>query len=145
MDIVALFCDIDDFGLRFEPQGRPRLLPQGSPPRQREATLTRSEGRTMEGGCHQSGSRPFKGFYLRSAPPPLRWAFPRVVSYTRAVELRQAALVPLCAYRQPRKGHSRGLAFMDSPSLAVCHPKRPARPRVFAGLAGWGENASGWC
>ena len=55
MDLVALFCDIDDFGLRFEPHWRPRLLPQGSRPRQREATLTLSEVMTIEVSFHQSG------------------------------------------------------------------------------------------
>jgi hypothetical protein len=66
------------------------------------------------------------------------------VSYSRFVELRPAALVPLCAYLQTRKGKSQGIAFLDSTLLAVCHPKRSARHKVFAGLAAWGKNALGW-
>jgi hypothetical protein len=67
------------------------------------------------------------------------------VSYNRFVELMQEALVPLCAYLQTRKGHSHGTAFIDSTLLAVCHPKRSARHKVFAGLAQRGRSALGWC
>jgi hypothetical protein len=55
------------------------------------------------------------------------------------------ALVPLCAYLQTRKGQSPGVAFIDSTLLAVCHPKRSARHKVFAGLARWGRSSMGWC
>jgi hypothetical protein len=78
MDIVALFCDIDDFCLRFEPHWHPRLLTQGAHPRQREATLTLSEVMTIEVAFHESGYRTFKDFSLRSVTPYLRWAFPRL-------------------------------------------------------------------
>jgi hypothetical protein len=100
---------------------------------------------TIEVAFHHSGSRTFKDFYLRYVTLHLRWAFPRLVSSNRFVELMQEALLPLCAYLQTRKGHSQGIAFIDSPLLAVCHPKRSAGHRVFAGLAGWGKNAFGWC
>jgi hypothetical protein len=145
MDIVALFCDIDDFCLRFEPPWHQHLLAQGARFRQREATLTLSEVMTIEVAFHESGYRTFKDFYLRYVLPYLNWAFPRLVSYNRFVDLMQEALVPLCAYLQTRRGHSQGIAFIDSTLLAVCHPKRSAGHRVFAGLAGWGKNAFGWC
>ena len=89
---------------------------------------------------HQSGYRTFKDYYQRYVTLPLRWAFPQVVSYSRFVELMAKALVPLCSYLQTRKGHSEGGAFIDSTLLAVCHPKRSGRHRVFAGLARWGRN-----
>jgi Transposase DDE domain len=53
------------------------------------------------------------------------------------------ALVPLCAYLQTRKGRSEGGAFIDSTLLAVCHPNRSGRHKVFAGLARWGRNSLG--
>jgi hypothetical protein len=92
---------------------------------------------------HQSGYRTFKDYFLRSVTPHLAWAFPQLVSYTRFVELMAAALVPLCAYLQTRKGRSQGVAFIDSTLLAVCHPKRSTRHKVFAGLAAWGKNSLG--
>ena len=43
---------------------------------------------------HPSGYRTFKGYFLRSVTAQLRLAFPRLVSYTRFVEMMQAALIP---------------------------------------------------
>jgi Transposase DDE domain len=94
---------------------------------------------------HQSGYRTFKDYFLRYVTPHLRWAFPQLMSYNRFVELMQEALLPLCAYLQTRKGHSQGVAFIDSTLLAICHPKRATRHQVFAGLARWGRSAMGWC
>jgi hypothetical protein len=145
MEIVALFCDIDDFCLHFEPAWRHRLVSEGERQRQRESRLCLSEVMTIVISFHQSGYRTFKDYFLRYVTPHLRWAFPRLVSYSRFVELMREALIPLCAYLQTRKGRSQGVAFIDSTLLAVCHPKRSARHQVFAGLARWGRNAMGWC
>src|SRR5215208_1851628 len=94
---------------------------------------------------HQSGYRTFKDYFLRYVNPHLHWAFPGLVSYSRFVEMMQEALVPLCAYLQTRKDHSQGVAFIDSTLLAVCHPKRASRHKVFAGRARWGRSSLGWC
>jgi hypothetical protein len=145
MEIVALFCDLDDFCLRFEPAWQQHLVSEGSRQRWRETRLCLSEVMTIRVSFHQSGYRTFNDYYLRYVTPHLRWAFPQVVSYTRFVELMGEALIPLCAYLHTRKGRSEGVAFIDSTLLAVCHPKRSARHKVFAGLARWGRNSLGWC
>ena len=145
MEIVALFCDIDDFCLQFEPHWQQHLVVAKSRQRRREQRLWLSEVMTIVVSFHQSGYRTFKDYYLRYVIPHLRWAFPHVVSYTRFVELMPQALVPLCAYLHTRKGRSAGVAFIDSTLLSVCHPKRSRRHRVFAGLARWGRNSMGWC
>ena len=54
------------------------------------------------------------------------------------------ALLPLCAYLHTRLASSRGLAFIDSTPLPVCHNKRIARHKVFAGLAARGKTSMGW-
>lgn len=145
MEIVALFCDIDDFCLRFEPAWQQQLIAEGSRHRWQESRLCLSEVMTILVGFHQSGYRTFKDYFLRYVRPHLGWAFPQLVSYTRFVELIPQALVPLCAYFHTRKGRSAGVAFVDSTLLAVCHPKRSGRHKVFAGVARWGRNALGWC
>lgn len=145
MEIVALFCDIDDFCVQFEPLWQHHLVSEGSRQRWRETRLCLSEVMTIVVSFHQSGYRTFKDYFLRYVTPHLRWAFPQVVSYSRFVELMAEALVPLCAYFQTRKGRSEGVAFIDSTLLAVCHPKRSGRHKVFAGLARWGRNSLGWC
>ena len=145
MEIVALFCDIDDFCLQFEPRWQQHLVNEGHRQRWREQRLCLSEVMTIVVSFHQSGYRTFKDYYLRYVALHLRWAFPQVVSYNRFVELMPEALVPLCAYLQTRKGRSEGVAFIDSTFLSVCHPKRSGRHKVFAGLAHWGRNSLGWC
>jgi Transposase DDE domain len=145
MDMVALFCDVDDFCLRFEPRWHQQQLAEGQRHRWRTSRLCLSEVMTIVIAFHQSGYRTFKDYFLRYVRPHLREAFPHLVSYNRFVELMQQALVPLCAYLQTRKGHSQGIAFIDSTLLAVCHPKRSARHKVFAGLAQWGRSSLGWC
>jgi Transposase DDE domain len=144
MEIVALFCDIDDFCLQFEPLWQQHLICEGRRYRCRGQRLCLSEVMTIMVSFHQSGYRTFKDYYLRYGLPHLCWAFPQVVSYTRFVELMAEALIPLCAYLQTRKGRSEGVAFIDSTLLAVCHPKRSGRHKVFAGLARWGRNSLGW-
>jgi Transposase DDE domain len=145
MEIIALFCDVDDFCQQFEPRWQQRLVRSGTPQRLRESRLCLSEVMTIVISFQQSGYRTFKDYFLRHVTPHLRWAFPQLVSYTRLVELMPEALVPLCAYLQTRKGESQGVAFIDSTLLAVCHPKRSGRHKVFAGLARWGRNSLGWC
>ena len=145
MEIVALFGDIDDFCQTFEPRWQRHLVSEGSRQRWRETRLCLSEVMTIVVSFHQSGYRTFKDYYQRYVTLHLRWAFPHVVSYSRFVEVMAQALVPLCAYLQTRKGHREGVAFIDSTLLAVCHPKRSRRHRVFAGLARWGRNSLGWC
>ena len=132
MEIVALFCDIDDCCLQFEPLWQQHLVSDGSRQRWREQRLCLSEVMTIVVSFHQSGYRTFKDYFLRYVQPHLRWAFPLLVSYTRFVELMAQALVPLCAYFQTRKGRSEGVAFIDSTLLSVCHPKRSGRHKVFA-------------
>jgi len=144
MESVALCCDMDDFCVQFEPLGQHPLVSEGSRQRGRETRLCVSEVMTIVVSFHQSGYRTCKDYFLRYVTPHLRWAFPQVVSYSRFVELRAEALVPLCAYFQTRKGRSEGVAFIDSTLLAVCHPKRSGRHTGFAGLARWGRNSLGW-
>jgi hypothetical protein len=144
MDIVALFCNVDDFCQRFEPLWQHRLIASGNRQRLRESRLCLSEVMTIVISFHQSGYRTFKDYFLRYVTPHMRWAFPSLVSYNRFVELMQEALVPLCAYLQTRKGKSQGVAFIDSTLLAVCHPKRALRHKVFAGLAHWGRSSVSW-
>ena len=144
MEIVALFCDIDDFCLQFEPVWHQHLVREGKTVPGWVSRFCLSEVMTIVVSFHHSGYRTFKDYFLRYVTPHLAWAFPRIVSYTRFVELLAAALVPLCAYLQTRKGKSEGVAFIDSTLLAVCHPKRSARHKVFAGLAAWGKSSLGW-
>lgn len=142
MDIVALFCDIDDFCQRFEPWLQVQLLTIRQ--RQRQPTMHLSEVMTILVLFHLQGYRTFKQFYLEHVCVHLRQEFPNLVSYSRFVELQRDALLPLCAYLKRRYGHCTGIAFVDSTALAVCHNRRIHSHRVFAEVAARGKSSVGW-
>jgi hypothetical protein len=142
MDIVALFCEIADFCVAFEPWLARQQL--GNRQRQRESRMYLCEVMTILVYFHLEGHRNFKQYYTEYVCKHLRWAFPRLVSYSRFVELQGAALLPLCAYLQQRKGPCTGISYIDSTALAVCHPRRISQHRVFAEVAQRGKSSLGW-
>ena len=144
MDILPLFCDIDDFCLLFEPALQQRLLAHQPRQRRRPSALCLSEVMTIIVLFHASSYRNFKAYYTEQVLKQYGWAFPRLVSYQRFVELMPAALVPLCGYLQTRKGRCSGVSFVDSTSLKVCHNRRIHSHKVFAGCARRGKTSVDW-
>ncbi len=142
MDILALFCDIDDFCLLFEPQWRKQLLETRQ--RDRTSTLCLSEVMTIIVLFHASSYRNFKAYYTGHVLKHMAWAFPRLVSYNRFVELMPSALVPLGGYLQTRTGKCSGISFVDSTSLKVCHNRRIHSHKVFRGCARQGKTSVDW-
>ena len=74
----------------------------------------------------------------------LRQEFPSLLSYTRFVELMPRSLVPLAVYLHIQRGECTGISFIDSTSLAVCHPARIRQHRVFRVDARRGKTSVGW-
>src|SRR5450631_3868172 len=130
MSLLELFCDVDDFVLNVEPQWKAAQL-QDSKQRERAGQLCLSEIMTILIHFHQSHYRDFKAYYTQYVQVHLRGEFPKLVSYTRFVELMPHALLALSAYMRHRLGQCTGLSFIDSTSLAVCHPRRIHIHRVF--------------
>src|SRR5918999_3462481 len=129
--LIAMFCDIDDFCKWFEPLYMQRLLQDGQRHRHRQGQLALSEIMTIIVYFHSSHYRDFKHYYTEYVATHLRPYFPALVSYNRFVELMPRALVPLCTYLHTRTGRCTGITFVDSTPLAVCHTKRIARHKVF--------------
>ena len=144
LQLITMFCDIDDFCKRFAPVYTQRLLQAGHGHRLRLPALGLSEIMTILVYFHRSHYRTFKHYYTEYVEPHLRPYFPTLVSYTRFVELVPRALVPLCCYLHTRKGRCTGIAFVDSTPLAVCHNRRINAHRVFAGWATRGKTSMGW-
>ncbi len=142
--LVAMFCDIDDFCKTFEPLYQQRLLASASRCRRRPTALTLSEIMTIIVTFHASHYRDFKAYYVHHVSTYLRPYFPQLVSYNRFVELMPRALVPLSAYLKTRYGTGTGIAFIDSTPLAVCHNRRIPSHKVFAGVAQRGKTSMGW-
>lgn len=144
MSLIPIFCEIDDFCGDFEPILNRHLLDDGNRKRLRRSTLARSEVMTIIVEFHRSNYRTFKHYYNQHVCVYLRWAFPKVVSYNRFVELMADALLPLCAYLHTRKGSCSGISFIDSMPIAVCHNRRIHSHRVFDSTAERGKNSVGW-
>jgi hypothetical protein len=142
VDILPLFCDIDDFCLLFEPLWQQRLLETRQ--RNRPSALCLSEVMTIITLFHASSYRNFKAYYTEQVLKQYAGAFPRLVSYNRFVELMPGALVPLCGYLQSRKGCCSGISFVDSTSLKVCHNRRIHSHKVFEGCARRGKTSVDW-
>jgi hypothetical protein len=144
MDILTLFCSIDDFCRFFEPMWRKHLIKSQCARRHRPSSLALSEVMTIIVLFHQSGYRNFKTFYTEHVCKHLASDFPHLVSYNRFVELMTEAAMPLAAYLQSRYGECSGISFIDSTDLAVCHNRRIAQHRVFRGLAARGKTSVDW-
>jgi len=144
VDIVALFCDLDDFCRCFEPRWQTRLLSAPGKHRQRPCGLALSEVLTLLVAFHDSDYRSFKHFYLNQVGTHWRGEFPQLPSYTRFIERIPSALVPLSVYLISRLRATHGIAFIDSLSLRVCHNRRIASHKVFAGWAQRGKTSVDW-
>jgi len=144
MDILPLFCDIDDFCLLFAPTWKRRLLSSGACRRRKPGALALSEVMTILVLFHLSGYRNFKAFYTEHVMKQLAGAFPRLVSYQRFVELQRDALAPLWCYLHTRFGACTGIAFVDATTLAVCHNLRIPQHKVFWDSARRGQSSMGW-
>jgi hypothetical protein len=142
MDIVTLFCEIDDFCQGIEPWLNCQLLAVHQ--RERESRMHLSEVMTLLVWFHIVGYRNFKQFYLHEVSEHLRQEFPRLVSYNRFVELQRNALLPLCIYLKQRYGRCTGISFIDSTPLAVCHNRRIHSHQVFRDEATRGKSSVDW-
>jgi hypothetical protein len=144
MSILDLYCSVDAFWQRFEPVWERELLASGQRRRRRATRLHPAEILTILILFQQSGYRTFKGFYREHVQLHLRQEFPQLVSYTRFVDLMPRFLVPLAVYLHIQRGPCTGISFIDSTSLAVCHPARIHQHRVFAVDARRGKTSVGW-
>jgi hypothetical protein len=144
LQLITMFCDLDDFCKHFAPIFTRHLLQVGHRHRARQTGLALSEIMTILVALHCSHSRTCKHYYLAHVEPHLRPYFPTLVSYSRFVELLPRALVPLGCSLHTRKGRCTGIAFIDSTPLAVCHNRRIKTHRVCAEWATRGKTSMGW-
>jgi len=141
LSLEALFCHVDDFCQRFDPQWKQKLLGDGVQQRQRSGSLCLSEIMTILIAFHQLVYRNFKGFYTQRVCCDWRDAFPGLVSYNRFVEWMPSTLIPLCAYLRHCFGTCTGISFIHLTSLKVCHNRRINDHKVFQPLAARGKTS----
>ena len=146
MNIITLFCEIDDFFLAYEKWVSTQCLPETTPleTRRRPRRLHPSEVTTLLIAFQQSNYRTFKHFYLKHVCVYWRAEFPHLVSYSRFVQLQKEVLTVLTFYLSTHLGTCSGISFVDSTRLRVCDNKRISSHRVFVSEAGCSKTSMGW-
>ncbi|HEV8158638.1 MAG TPA: IS982 family transposase [Pyrinomonadaceae bacterium] len=144
MDILTVFCQVDDFCQVFEPKLNEQMLADGKRKRIKSSKLSRSEVMTILIAFHRSGFRNLKTFYKSLIGVYYKHDFPDLVSYNRFVELQRDALVLLGAFMQVRLGKCSGISFIDSTKIAVCNNLRIKQNKVFKEIAKRGKTSTGW-
>lgn len=144
MDILTVFCQIDDFCNEFEPKFNQMLLSDGNRQRNKPAAMRLSEVMTILVMFHLSGFRNLKTFYNGFVCQYWHAEFPALSSYTRFVERQRDALIPLWCYLHLVGGSCTGISFVDATTLKVCENLRIPRHKVFSGSAGRGQTSVGW-
>lgn len=155
MNVVELFCEIDDFCQEFALQvevldfglelGFSRIgKNKNKSTRGPKSRLSLSEQMTIVVLFHQSGYRTFKWFYNTCVIRHLKHYFPSIVSYNWFVRLMSYLIFPLYCYLQTRLGKSTGISFIDSTTIVVCHNRRIHSHKVFKGIAKRGKSSTGW-
>jgi hypothetical protein len=144
MNLLELYCHVDDFLTAFLPEWNKRLIQDKKKKRCRPSRLSISEIITILIHFHQSQYRCFKAYYLQHVAVHLRDEFPHLLSYNRFIALIPTVFAPLCAYLQSQKATPTGIQFVDSTSIIVCHRKRIHSHKVFKGLAKMGKTTKGW-
>ena len=143
-DIVKIYCSVDDFFKKFEKEWDKTLVNELGRKRLRKSQLSPSEVMTIVILFHSSGYRNFKQFYNECIKSRFAGEFPKLVSYSRFVRLKQQIIVPLCAYIKSQTGTVTGISFVDSTPISVCKNLRINRNKVFKGLAARGKSSTGW-
>ena len=142
-NITAIFFCLDEFCKSFEEWEKPRLLDTGKK-RHRSCEMSLSELLTIMILYHLSPCKNFKYFYIIHLSHFHKQDFPKLLSYSRFVQLMPRLFVPLCILLQSLFGEKTGTYIADATSLPMCHNKRINRNRVFKGLAARGKTTMGW-
>ncbi len=144
MDLVKLFCELDDFYQDYLQTFSNTFFPANGKNLPHHCRLHPSEVMTIVVHFHQSSYRTFKDYYTKYVCKYLTNYFPSLVSYNRMVELMPNVLTACLYYLKSRQGKSTGISFVDSTAIPVCHPKRITRNKVFKETGKLGKSSMGW-
>jgi hypothetical protein len=144
--IIEIFVSVDDFHLEFEQEIQKHMIESKKPgSRNRRRQLSDSEIISLLILFHYGQFTNFKSFYHHYVCIHLSDLFPDLVSYHRFVELMPRVALPMMLFVKHRCiGKSRGINYVDSTHLKVCHNKRIHSHKVFRGMAERGYTSVGW-
>ena len=144
--IIEIFVPADDFCISFAEYIKQfRLENAPAVHRNRKASLTDSEIISILIFFHYGSFINFKHYYNHYVKEHLRDYFPGLVSYNRFIELQQRVAVPMMLFLKMNcLGKSRGINFVDSTHIKVCHNRRIHQHKVFKNVAERGFCSIGW-
>lgn len=145
--VTEFFVKLDDFQQEFTQnmENHRKLVDTKVKRRNRKGKLSDSEMMSIYLLFHFGQFTNFKHFYLQYVCKHLNDLFPDLVSYERFTARQERVLLPLMLYLKYRGlGKSRGINYIDSTLLRVCHIKREKQNRVFKGIAEKGKSTMGW-
>lgn len=139
INLTELFCYIDDFCKEFEPQWYRKMIGE----KVFKCDLTMSEVLTILVVFQFSGFKTFKYFYF-FLQLERKNDFPKLLSYSRFIEIEQHFLVPLISFLDFHFVDCSDISYVDSTPLKICHNKRIYSNKVFKGMAKRGKSTMGW-
>jgi hypothetical protein len=145
--VTEFYVELDDFYKVFstEIKIQRKLEDTTTKKRNRKSKLSDSEMMSILLLFQFGQFTNFKHFYCQYVCRHLNDLFPDLLSYTRFVQLQSKTMLPLMLYLKHKGlGKSRGINYIDSTLLRVCHIKREGQHRVFKGVAAKGKGSMGW-
>ena len=145
--LLITFCKIDDFYKEFELNISSRMLAEElkvASNRGPNCQLSVSEIMTILVMFQRIGFRNFKTFYKCFLQNYLHEYFPNLPSYHRFIAIMPRALFPLTVFAYSNGGSRKGIYYIDSSCLPVCHLKRQKRHKTFRNTAKFGRTSFVW-
>jgi hypothetical protein len=144
--VIEIFVAVDDFCKEIASDlHRYQLDQRGPKSRNRKACLSDSEIITILIAFQSGHFTNFKHFYMHFVGVNLSGYFPSLPSYNRFIELQQRVALPFMLFLKHKcMGRSRGINFIDSTHMYVCHNRRIHQHMVFRGKAERGQCSLGW-
>ncbi len=144
--VIEFFVELDDFHKEYEALIKQTKIESGfAKTRNRKTTMSEAEMMSILLLFQYGHFTNFKHFYLHYVQKHLQDCFPKTFSYSRFIQLQSRVAIPLMLFLKLRcKGKSRGINFIDSTIIRVCHIKREKQNKVFKGFAVKGKSTMGW-
>ena len=144
--LIQIFIDVDDFFIQYQQEiCKMRLSGRQKGKRMRKSKLSESEMMTIAIAFHQSHYTNFKAFYNEYVCKFWNDLFPDLVSYERFNQTQSRIMLPMIMFLNHHAlGVSRGVNFIDSTPLRVCHIKREKQHKTFKNIASKGKSTMGW-
>jgi len=144
--LIEIFTTVDDFFIQFSSEINRLSIKCGNKSlRNRSTKLSTSEMMTIYISFHLSNYKNFKAYYNEYVKVYWKEHFPNLVSYERFNALQKRLILPFIVFlKYCCLGKCRGISFIDSTVLKVCHIKREKQHKVFKGIAKKAKGTMGW-